>query len=180
MASIEQKKKSPEKEKIEEVAIKAKAPRVAKAARPQIDLQTKIKVVNGYSGRLVYRNTKTGYSFAMSELGDYDHIELSELIAMKNMQPGFFANGWIIIEDLDVIETLGISKYIKNAIRPEDVEGLLNLPKDELRNKTKSISSSQKDSLLMRAYKLIEDGTIDSRKTIQNIEEVFGVELIER
>ena len=44
----------------------------------------------------------------------------------------------------------------------------------------KAMSKGQKDSVAHRAYQLIVDGEIDSRKCISTLEELLGVQLIER
>lgn len=147
--------------------------------RSRIGLRTLVKVINGYEGKLVYRNTKTEFSFTLSAFGDYDHIEVNELIAMKNMQPWFFKNGWLIVEDKDVVEFVGLDRLISGVMPLEEVEVLFDLPPSELKDALNKIPKQQKESIALKACKLVDSGEIDSIKTIKVIEDTLGLKITE-
>lgn len=148
--------------------------------RKTLDPRTVVPVRNGFTGTLVYRSPKTGEKFIWDDFGDELDMELSDLKAAKGSQKKFFTNNWFMIDDPEILEYLGVSQYYKNAIDPDAFDELFSLPLSQMKQKITKLSVGQKKTARFRAKRLIEDGAIDSLKTIEALEEVLGVDLIER
>lgn len=145
-----------------------------------IDPEQYVIVRNGFQGKLVYKSKRTGEKYVWGAFGDEQEMTLRELRNAKNSYKTFFVNNYFMFDDPWVIDYLGIKQYYKNAISIDDFDEVFELPANELRQRVCELSRGQRLSVIYRARQLILDGKIDSRKTIQVLEEALGVELVER
>ena len=148
----------------------------------EIDTNQYITVVNGFQGRLVYKSSRTNEITVWDAFGDEQELELRELKNAKSAQKKFFSNNWFMFNNDDkwVIDYLGIGNYYKQAVSVEDFDDLFGKSPTELKKILSTMTQSQKRSVIYRASKLIEEGKIDSIKTISTLEDVLGVELMEK
>lgn len=79
-----------------------------------------------------------------------------------------------------IIEYLGVKQFYRNAIDISDFDGIFKKTPAELKKIVGGLSEGQKRSVAYRAARLIESGEIDSRKTIATLEEVLGIDLVEK
>ena len=104
-----------------------------KSTAVKLPLDTLVRVINGHTGRLVYKSKKnTGFKVVFEKFGDFDEMELSELLSAKNSQPKFFSKNWFLIEYKDVLEYLRVGKYYENALTFEEFEGIFDKSDEEL------------------------------------------------
>lgn len=155
------------------------------AAKPvvkEIDPTQYITVLNGYQGRLTYKSSRTGEKFKWTEFGAEQEIELRELRNAKNTHKKYFEKNWFMFDDefAWVIDYLGVGQYYKNAISIDEFDTIFQKTPDELKKIIEGLSDGQKKAVAFRAKTLIADEVIDSNKVIRTLEEILGVELIER
>lgn len=146
----------------------------------KLDPNQYVSVKNGYQGKLVYKSRKTGERFVWEDFGAEEDMELSELKSARNAHKKFFTENWFMFDDPAVIEYLGVQQYYKNALSVEEFDGLFEKPNDEMKKIITSLSNGQKKSVAYLAKKQIADGTIDSRQKIATLEDLLGLELIEK
>lgn len=172
------------KEKIEviEEAPASKKVEKVQAAKEEVDPNQTVFVINGFNGRLVYKSKRTGERFVWANMGDEQEMELKELRNAKNSAKGFFINNWFMFGKNDqwVIDYLALGQYYKNSIPIDDYDSILTSNYKIIESKLANIPEGQKASLASRARTLIADGDIDSNKAIATLEEILGVELVER
>ncbi|MBQ5883532.1 MAG: hypothetical protein IIW72_03290 [Clostridia bacterium] len=158
---------------------------IAVASKPvtkDIDLTQYITVLNGYHGKLNYQSSRTGETFKWNDFGAEQEMELRELRNAKNTHKKFFEKNWFMFDDEFkwVINYLGVGQYYKNAIDIADFDDIFQKSPDELKEVVMKLSDGQKKAVAFRAKTLIDEGEIDSNKTIRTLEEVLQVELIQR
>lgn len=146
----------------------------------EIDPSQYVSVRNGFQGRLVYRSSRTGETFIWDGFGSEQEMELRELKNAKNAHKNFFINNWFMFDEDWIIEYLGVKQFYRNAIDISDFDDIFKKTPAELRKVVGGLSEGQKHSVAYRAARLIESGEIDSRKTIAALEEVLGIDLIEK
>ena len=139
-----------------------------------------VTVKNGFNGVLVYKSRRTGERFVWQEFGDEQDMELMELKSARNASKDYFINNWFLFDDPAVIEWLGVGRYYKHALNTKSFDELFFKEPDEIKATMAELSKGQKRSVAFRAKQLIDEGTIDSIKTINALESCLGVELIER
>ena len=148
----------------------------------EIDPTQYIVVLNGYQGRLTYKSSRTGETFKWKEFGAEQEMELRELRNAKNTYKKYFEKNWFMFGDefAWVIDYLGVGQYYKNAISIDEFDTIFQKSPDELKKIIEGLSDGQKKAVAFRAKTLIADEVIDSNKVIRTLEEILGVELIER
>lgn len=155
---------------------------VAQAKPKKIDEEQFITVVNGFHGELVYESKKTGEMYIWGDFGDTQEVELRELRSAKSLHKQFYANNWFMFkpEDEWVIDYLGIRKYYGHTVSVEEFDKIFAGTVDEIKEHIASMTGGQKESAAFRARELVQNGAVDSLKTIAALEESLGIELIER
>lgn len=155
---------------------------VTKPVVKEVDPTQYITVLNGYQGRLTYKSSRTGEVFKWKEFGAEQEMELRELRNAKNTCKKYFEKNWFMFSDefAWVIDYLGVGQYYKNAISIDEFDDIFQKSPDELKKIIKGLSDGQKKAVAFRAKTLIADEVIDSNKVIRTLEELLGVELIER
>ena len=152
----------------------------AKKIKRQLPLNTLVEVKNGFNGKLIYKSKKTiGMTIIFETFGDSEYIELEELVSARNSSRKYFENNWFLIDDQEVIEFLGVQKYYENAFNIETFDEIFDMTPSEIESKVKQMSKGQKNTLIYRSIEFIDNGTIDSRKTIEALEKALEVELVE-
>lgn len=146
----------------------------------EIDLNQYVTVRNGFQGRLIYISSKTGETFEWDSFGDEQEMELRELKNAKSSAKKFYINNWFMFDEDWIVDFLGVKEFYKHAVSIEDFDSLFTKSANELKKCLKDMSDGQKRSVAYRARVLIKDGEIDSMKTISTIEEVLGIDLIEK
>lgn len=158
------------------VTVESRTPVIPK----EVDPSQYVTVRNGFQGRLVYRSSRTGETFIWDGFGSEQEMELRELKNAKNAHKNFFINNWFMFDEDWIIEYLGVKQFYRNAIDISDFDDIFKKTPTELRKVISGLSEGQKRSVAYRAARLIESGEIDSRKTIAALEEVLGIDLVEK
>ena len=161
---------------IEDVSTEKKQYRVKKNLDPNMIVTVK----NGFQGLLVYKSRRTNERFVWETFGDEQDMDLQELKNARNSSKTFFENNWFLIDDPEVLEYLGVSQYYKYALNFDSFDGLFNKSPDEISDTISRLSTGQKKSVAYRAKELIANGSIDSIKVINALEESLSIELIDR
>lgn len=148
--------------------------------KKNLDPNMIVTVRNGFQGTLVYVSRKTHEQFVWDSFGDEQDMDLQELKNARNSEKGFFENNWFLIDDPEVIEYLGVSKFYKNALSYDGFDEIFKKTPKEIEAAVSVLSDGQKESVAYRARRLIESKDIDSLKVIDTLEKSLGIELIER
>lgn len=148
--------------------------------KASLDPNMIVTVKNGFNGILIYKSKKTGEIWRWDEFGSEQDIELSELKNARNNSKDFFINNWFLFDDPEVIDWLGVTQYYKFALNHKEFDELFERPIDEVVEVVATLPAGQRKTLIYRAKQLISEGVIDSRGMIVALEDVLGVELIER
>lgn len=107
-------------------------------------------------------------------------MDLQELKNARNSSKAFFENNWFLIDDPEVLEYLGVSQYYKYALNFNSFDGLFDKTPDDIKDTISRLSAGQRKSVAYRAKELIANGTIDSIRVINALEESLSIELIDR
>lgn len=148
--------------------------------KKELDPNMIITVKNGFQGKLIYKSRRTQERFVWEEFGDEQDMDLQELKNAKNSSKSFFENNWFLIDDPEVLEYLGVSRYYKYALNYDSFDDLFTKDSEEISKIISNLSVGQKKSVAYRAKQLISDGIIDSIKVITALEESLLIELIDR
>ena len=85
-----------------------------------------------------------------------------------------------MLDDPEVIEYLGVAEYYKRAFNLGNEAILQAMSPSEIKAAVAAMPNGRQLALKYRVKQMIEDGTLDSIKSITAFEDALGVELIER
>lgn len=145
--------------------------------REKIDDNELITVKNATQGTLIYKDSDD-CEIVWEDFGEEKELTMRELFIMKKKNILFFKENWIEVNAI-VLNALGVSSFYTNAISIDEYEELFNLEAEQLKERIEKLPKSIKDSIGLRAIKLINDGVLDSMKKIKVLEDVLGYSLIE-
>ncbi len=126
---------------------------------------------------LIYVSKRTSEKFEWKEFGDVQYITLGELIAMKSTQPRMLKEGWLIVDDEEAIEQLGLAKMYGNLFEIDDIDEFFKLDEREMKRILTNMPRGFKNSLGNFARERIQSGVIDSNRKIKLLEELLDVDL---
>ncbi len=158
-----------------------KKPLKTRKTRRKLPLDMLVEVTNGYAGQLNYVSKKNaGYSIVFDSFGQKDDMELGELVSARNSQKRFFTDNWFLIDDAEVLEYLNVAKFYENSFTAENFDDIFEMSEDEILKVVPTMTTGQKNTLVYRTKQLVEEGELDSLKTIDALEKALETEIIER
>lgn len=150
----------------------AESPVVTQARK--IDPDDYVSVRNNTMGTLIYISSRQmGYNVTWDEFGDEEMIKFGELQAMRNSQKRFFTDNWIFIDDPEILRALGVEKYYENAVNPNNIKQLFDLPVSSMVDKIKKMTDGMKDCVKRKAVEMYYSGELDSVNKMKALEQVF-------
>lgn len=140
-----------------------------------------VELKSCFYGQLIYIS-RAGYSLTFPEFGAVELIPIKELITMRNEQPVFFRNGWVVPVSKnaqEIIDALQLTRYYKNISIFENFDDIFEMEIGDLISLIKNMAPAMKENVARRAFQLKNDGVIDSAKIIEAISEATGFSLDE-
>lgn len=155
-----------------------------------LPLYTNVWVRSNCYGELNYISRKTGFSVTWKTFNSRQPVKLEELITMRNNDDvKFYKRNWIIIEGFqapeykdvysveEILAFLNVTEFYKDSLCPNNLDDVFKLPPEKIEESVPNMSSGVKNSIIIRANELIENGELDSRKVILSLEKALGCEL---
>lgn len=126
---------------------------------------------------LIYVSKRTNERFEWENFDDSLNLTMAELIAMKSGQARFLSEGWIIVNDAEAIEYLGLEKTYGNMFDIEDMDTFFDSDLDEIERILSNVPRGFKGTIAHHARERIQTQELDSRKKIELLEKLLGVDL---
>ena len=129
-------------------------------------------------GELLLTGKKSKLLYTWANYGDTTEVEYQDLQALKSTKSTYLYRPRIVIEDEALVEQWGkdfIDMY-KNIV-DVDVEDMFKLPLAQFKSKLKNSPRGVKQAVKNIAGEKILNGTLDSLKKINAIDEILGTDL---
>lgn len=160
-------KKAPAKKEVEQKQVEEKR---------EIDKDTEVVVYNNTSGKLKYEARKGNGYLELERFMDSDVMTVEELQQMRNTNRAVLEDGWLFIDDEEVLEHLRLDKLKDTVKSPQFLEDLVvsNDPAKiaEVVEKLTTNSKATLYGILTEKYK---DGGVSNIHIIKSVEEALGV-----
>ena len=129
-------------------------------------------------GALYMEGAKTHMLYEWVDYGDITMVEYADLAAAVRTKSWFLFSPGFIVDDEDFVEqNIQLKKFYTENYSVHDLNKILHLPVDEMKNEISALPKSAIESLKTLAASSISDGTIDSVKRIKVLDELFGTNL---
>lgn len=167
-----------EEEEVKEEASKQKAPAKTKAVKKSFEQTDRIKCRSVTQGGLYVEGSKTKQPYAFSCYGDETEIEYRDLVALVQVKSSYLFHPYFVVEDPDfVAEFPQLDKFYTEYYDVQDLEGILDLPVDQMLEKLKRLPTGATENLKVIAASQVADGRMDSVKKIKELNAFFGIDL---
>jgi hypothetical protein len=164
-----------EAEELEKAKAEAQKPVTRMVAKKSsVGDNEEIIVMNGLTGALRYHSERSNSTWEFDNFGQTDVMTFAELKIMRNRYPRYFKEAWLIVLDAEVQKDLGLTEMYKNIITPENVDEVFAMNPDDLSKFIDVLPEGQKLTFVNLAQDKVEDGSLDSIKTIKMIEDKFN------
>lgn len=145
--------------------------------KKQIDINQLVPCRNVTVGNLIYVSRKTGLSTLWMNYDDVEFIDVGELLTMKASQPKFLTEPWLIIDDEDVVEYLGLKHLYAKLTDVEDLDAFFEKSHTEISAILEKLPNGTKNSIISRARQLVEEGTLYDNRKIKVLEKSLKIDL---
>ena len=143
----------------------------------QIDPNEMVLVRSVFQGTLCYKSIRTGLKVVWNGYGSEEWISIQELLTMKASNPTFLTKPWLIIDDLDVVEHMGLKDIYNVITEIEDLDAMFTLSINEIKEKIKIAPKGFKDTIADTARKLVLEEKLYDIRVIRMLEEELQIEL---
>lgn len=162
---------------VEEAKV-ATTTKVEAPKKRKIDKDEEISCRSVVSGELVYISRRTHNQIDWDEYGAIQYITVEELMTMKSQQKSFLVRPWIIIEDEDVVDYLGLRSVYDSIVPLEDLEGfLLNSDLSQLAIDIQKAPRGIKELLADKAREMIVNETLHDTRVIKILNNELNIDL---
>lgn len=134
-----------------------------------------VRVYNNTVAVLYVKNPRTAQDWMFNNYGDFDYMKVSDLIAIKSSYPAIINEGWLYIDDEDVVKYLGLQKLYDTLIPPYAIDDFLKQSSDEIIGAFRKANTNMKEVIIKNLNDKIE--YIDSIKKKKEIEVALGITL---
>ncbi len=129
-------------------------------------------------GALYMEGAKTHMLYEWVEYGDVTMVEYADLAAAVRTKSWFMFSPAFIVDDEDFIEqNVQLKKFYDENYSVHDLEKILRLPIDKMREEITALPKSAIESLKSLAASSITEGELDSVKKIKVLDELFNTNL---
>lgn len=136
-----------------------------------------ILCMSGVRGDMRFVSNLSNFTVKTTQFGQTVKIPYKDLVYVHNIAPKAFHDGKIIVLNEHLQEEFGLEDVYKRVITPKNIRKVLGLDADELSEFILDMPSGMKPALYDEARKLYRAGKLDSRRTVEVIENEFGVSL---
>ena len=165
-------------EQVKEVEKEVVAPtKNTKKVRKELDRNMMVECRSVRYGTLTYVSKKTLGETNWNEFGDVEYLDLAELLTMKGSQPRFLTDPWIIIEDEDVVEFLGLKSVYEKIVSPENIAELFYQSPEELEETLVKAPRGTKDLIADKAREMVANEQLYDTRIIKVLNKVLNIDL---
>lgn len=131
-----------------------------------------VRVTSCY-GRVIYKSKKTGEVFKWLETGDDQYFTVQDILDMDNQSHKFLRTPWLLIDDEEVVEAMGLKKMYSYINRLEDIDGFLSSSLDEIEEVCQNLSKGYKNNLARIVNQKVEDKELRDLVVIRKLQELL-------
>lgn len=169
-------KSEPKTKEVKEEAKQEEKPQERKKA-VNIELHELIEVRSVNKGGLTYKSPKTGVVYRWEECGNIEYLEFAELMTMKSAKPRFLNEPFIVIDDVDVVEKLGLTKLYDEMYDVNDIDNFFDLSVTKMSKLLETMPNGIKTLIGDKAVSMIKDESLYDIRKIKLIEESVKIDL---
>lgn len=135
-------------------------------------------VVKSVAGVVSFKSPKTNILYKWTEIGDEEVLTVDEILTMDSTSRRFLNTPWLVIDDKEVIEGLGLSNLYETIEKVEDVDNLLSLEIDEIEEVINKAPYEYKKTLAGVIFEKVNNKELRDMVVIKELERILGTTLL--
>ena len=135
-------------------------------------------VVKSVAGVVSFKSPKTNILYKWTEIGDEEVLTVDEILTMDSTSRRFLNTPWLVIDDKEVIEGLGLSNLYETIEKVEDVDNLLSLEIDEIEEIINKAPYEYKKTLAGVVFEKVNNKELRDMVVIKELERILGTTLL--
>lgn len=177
---IKEEKVKKEEKEVKKDTVKDKEPKKPTRKRAKsidIDPNELVAVRSVTKGLLIYKSNRTGQVIRWNDFDDVEYIEFGELITMRSSSPKFINEPYLVIDDEEVVESLGLTELYERMIDIDNLYDFFEQSVEEMAKQIEQMPKGSKNLISNTAHDMIKDGELYDIRKIKLLEEELGVGL---
>lgn len=164
---------------VKEPTMQADKPVVQKTTKKTFDANSPIVCRSITQGVTFMEGRNTHIVYRWDGYGAEIEVEYRDLVSETRVSNSSFVYGpMIIVEDENFInEFPTLKKFYEQHYAVRDLRAILDLPADEMRQQIEMLPKGAQDQLKNIASAAVSNGSIDSMRKINTLNEVFGIDM---
>lgn len=148
----------------------------AKEEKKKVTLDTQVEVFNNTTGRLIYEAKKGNGYLYLERFMDSDIMTVEELQVLKNTARAMLTNGWLYVDDEDVLDFLRLGSIKDSVKNPQVLENAVdNGETEEIVNLADKLSKSSQEVLYGILKERYRNQEFSNAHVIKAVEDKLGV-----
>lgn len=135
-------------------------------------------VVRSVAGVVSFKSPKTNTLYKWMEIGDEEILTVDEILAMDSTSRRFLNTPWLMLEDDEVIQALGLFDLYKLIEKVEDVDNLLEMDMEEIEEVISKAPYEYQRTLSSVLFNKINNNEIRDIVLIKKLEDILGTTLL--
>lgn len=178
MATQKAKEVEVKNEVVEEVKAQEPVKQVeVKKAKVEIDRNQLVECKNVTNGSLTYISRNNGYLAEWANFGDIEYIPVSELMTMKASQPRFLNEPWLIIDDEDVVQHLGLKSIYDRIIAADEIEALFHKTPQEIEDILSRAPKGTRELVADKAREMVTNDSLYDIRIMRVLDKALNIDL---
>lgn len=135
-------------------------------------------IVRSVAGTVNFKSPKTNILYKWIEVGDEEVLTIDEILTMESTSRRFLNTPWLMIDDKEVIEGLGLTDLYKSIKDVQDCDALLEKDIDEIERAIKKAPYECRKSLAGTLFQKVINEELRDLVKIRKLEDVLGTALL--
>ncbi len=150
-----------------------------KAEKKKFDPKDLIPCVSITPGEMFYDGKKSGDLYTFADIDDTVEIEFRDLDYAARSKDAMMYKPRFIVQDKDFIALHpALDEVYSNLHSVRDLKDILKLSPEQMRKAIASLPEGAKESIKVIAATMVDNGTLDSVKRVNVLDEIFGTEML--
>ena len=137
-----------------------------------------VEVRNVVNGRVTFHSQKTGITYIWTYKAQIELMSVGEILTMYSKNRKFLTAPWLVVDDSEVNEGLGLHEVLETVDIFDDLDSFLELPFYKVKEYINSFSIPQRQQLADHISVKIKDQELRDIVLIQNLQEALGTEFL--
>lgn len=137
-----------------------------------------VEVRNVVNGRVTFHSQKTGITYIWTYKDQVEVMSVGEILTMYSKNRKFLTDPWLVVDDAEVNEGLGLHEVLTTVDIFDDLDSFLELPFYQIKERINSFSLPQRQQLADHISVKIKDQELRDIVLIQNLQQALGTEFL--